>query len=143
MILFMWVSCHNIAYFCINILAPLLLYIIVPTLMLVAGTGVSVFSLHPGVVQSDLWRHQHPCVQVAVKIFRIFTKTTVEGAQTTIYCAVQPGLESQSGGYFRYLQISTLQLQYKSSQSSGFMLLGILIFIHFKYAFICFFLQYM
>lgn len=68
----------------------------------VAGTGVSVFSLHPGVVQSDLWRHQHQCIQVAVKIFRIFTKTTVEGAQTTIYCAVEPGLESQSGGYFRY-----------------------------------------
>ncbi|KAM9839678.1 retinol dehydrogenase 12-like [Aulostomus maculatus] len=64
------------------------------------GTGVSVFSLHPGVVQSDLWRHQHQCIQVAVKIFRIFTKTTVEGAQTTIYCAVQPGLEGQSGGYF-------------------------------------------
>ncbi|MEQ2218853.1 hypothetical protein XENOCAPTIV_008960, partial [Xenoophorus captivus] len=50
-------------------------------------TGVSVFSLHPGVVQSDLWRHQHQCIQVAVKIFRIFTKTTVEGAQTTIFCA--------------------------------------------------------
>ena len=72
------------------------------TCMRVAGTGVSVFSLHPGVVQSDLWRHQHQCIQVAVKIFRVFTKTTVEGAQTTIYCAVQPGLESQSGGYFRY-----------------------------------------
>lgn len=68
----------------------------------VAGTGVSVFSLHPGVVQSDLWRHQHQCIQVAVKIFRIFTKTTVKGAQTTIYCAVEPGLESQCGGYFRY-----------------------------------------
>ncbi|KAM9774670.1 retinol dehydrogenase 12 [Syngnathus typhle] len=64
------------------------------------GTGVSVFSLHPGVVQSDLWRHQHQCIQVAVKIFSVFTKTTVEGAQTTIYCAVQPGLESQSGAYF-------------------------------------------
>ncbi|KAI3354793.1 hypothetical protein L3Q82_004608 [Scortum barcoo] len=64
------------------------------------GTGVSVFALHPGVVQSDLWRHQHQCIQVAVKIFRIFTKTTVEGAQTTIYCAVEPGLEIQSGGYF-------------------------------------------
>ncbi|XP_027860890.1 retinol dehydrogenase 12-like [Xiphophorus couchianus] len=64
------------------------------------GTGVSVFSLHPGVVQSDLWRHQHQCIQVAVKIFRIFTKTTVEGAQTTIFCAVEQGLESQSGNYF-------------------------------------------
>lgn len=70
----------------------------------VAGTGVSVFSLHPGVVQSDLWRHQHRCIQMAVKIFRVFTKTTVEGAQTTIYCAVEPHLESQSGGYFRYKQ---------------------------------------
>uniref|UniRef100_A0A7N8WRD3 Zgc:112332 n=1 Tax=Mastacembelus armatus TaxID=205130 RepID=A0A7N8WRD3_9TELE len=67
---------------------------------LLQGTGVSVFSLHPGVVQSDLWRHQHQCIQMAVKIFRIFTKTTVEGAQTTIYCAVEPGLESQTGGYF-------------------------------------------
>lgn len=67
-----------------------------------AGSGVSVFSLHPGVVQSDLWRHQHQCIQVAVKIFKIFTKTTVEGAQTTIYCAVEPNLEHQSGGYFRY-----------------------------------------
>lgn len=65
---------------------------------------MSVFSLHPGVVQSDLWRHQHQCIQMAVKIFRIFTKTTVEGAQTTIYCAVEPHLESQSGGYFRYKQ---------------------------------------
>lgn len=63
---------------------------------------MSVFSLHPGVVQSDLWRHQHQCIQVAVKIFKVFTKTTVEGAQTTIYCATEPGLESLSGGYFRY-----------------------------------------
>lgn len=72
--------------------------------MCFAGTGVSVFSLHPGVVQSDLWRHQHQCIQVAVKIFKLFTKTTVEGAQTTIYCAVEPDLERQSGGYFRYRQ---------------------------------------
>uniref|UniRef100_A0A3P9LP95 Zgc:112332 n=1 Tax=Oryzias latipes TaxID=8090 RepID=A0A3P9LP95_ORYLA len=63
-------------------------------------TGISVFSLHPGVVQSDLWRHQHQCIQVAVKIFRVFTKTPVEGAQTTIYCAVEPGLEILSGEYF-------------------------------------------
>lgn len=87
--------------------------------MRVAGTGVSVFSLHPGVVQSDLWRHQHQCIQVAVKIFRVFTKTTVEGAQTTIYCAVEPRLDSQSGGYFRYNWL------HKSFQSAGLTLLRI------------------
>lgn len=64
------------------------------------GTGVSVFALHPGVVQSELWRHLNTTVQIAVKVFRIFTKTTVEGAQTSIYCAVEPGLETASGGYF-------------------------------------------
>ena len=71
------------------------------------GTGVSVFSLHPGVVQSDLWRHQHRCIQVAVKLFGWFTKTPVEGAQTTLFCALEPGLESQSGGYFRYTNTHT------------------------------------
>lgn len=79
----------------------------------VTGTGVSVFSLHPGVVQSELWRHQHQCIQMAVKIFRIFTKTSVEGAQTTIYCAVEPHLESQSGGYFRYKQQFNPEDSYK------------------------------
>lgn len=93
----------------------------------VAGTGVSVFSLHPGVVQSDLWRHQHQCIQVAVKIFRIFTKTTVEGAQTTIYCAVEPHLESQSGGYFRYTTAfqPTYNWLHKSVWSASFMLLSV------------------
>lgn len=31
---------------------------------------------------------------------RLFGKTAVEGAQTTIYCATQEGLEKHSGGYF-------------------------------------------
>ncbi|KAJ8010818.1 hypothetical protein DPEC_G00079080 [Dallia pectoralis] len=64
------------------------------------GTGVSVFSLHPGVVQSELWRHLNTPVQVAVKVFWPFIKTSVEGAQTSIFCAVEPGLEKKSGGYF-------------------------------------------
>ncbi|XP_030623119.1 retinol dehydrogenase 12 [Chanos chanos] len=64
------------------------------------GTGVTVYSLHPGVVQSELWRNLSRPIQVAVKVFSPFTKTSVQGAQTSIYCAVEPQLEKESGGYY-------------------------------------------
>ncbi|KAL6462877.1 hypothetical protein MHYP_G00292990 [Metynnis hypsauchen] len=64
------------------------------------GTGVTVYSLHPGVVRSDLWRNLSKPIQIAVKIFSLFTKTTVQGAQTSIYCAVEQQLEGESGGYY-------------------------------------------
>ncbi|KAM3860501.1 retinol dehydrogenase 12-like [Diretmus argenteus] len=63
-------------------------------------TGVTAYSLHPGVVQTDLWRHLNGPQQLAMKIISPFTKSSVEGAQTTIYCAVEPTLEKQTGGYY-------------------------------------------
>ncbi|KAF4095909.1 retinol dehydrogenase 12 [Onychostoma macrolepis] len=64
------------------------------------GSGVTVYSLHPGVVQSELFRNLSKPVQIAVKVFSPFTKTTVQGAQTTIYCSVEPKLDNESGGYY-------------------------------------------
>ncbi|XP_016431482.1 retinol dehydrogenase 12-like [Sinocyclocheilus rhinocerous] len=64
------------------------------------GSGVTVYSLHPGVVQSELFRNLSKPVQIAVKVFSPFTKTTIQGAQTTIYCAVEPKLDNESGGYY-------------------------------------------
>ncbi|XP_072513603.1 retinol dehydrogenase 12 [Salminus brasiliensis] len=64
------------------------------------GTGVTVYSLHPGVVRSELWRNLSKPIQTAVKIFTPFTKTTTQGAQTSIYCSVEPQLEKESGGYY-------------------------------------------
>ncbi|XP_062335954.1 retinol dehydrogenase 12, like [Osmerus eperlanus] len=64
------------------------------------GTGVTAYSLHPGVVQTDLWRHLNPAQQAVMKMVSPFTKNSVQGAQTTIYCAVDPGLETKSGGYY-------------------------------------------
>ncbi|XP_059380550.1 retinol dehydrogenase 12-like isoform X2 [Carassius carassius] len=63
-------------------------------------SGVTVYSLHPGVVQSELFRNLSKPVQIAVKVFSPFTKTTIQGAQTTIYCAVEPKLDKESGGYY-------------------------------------------
>ncbi|XP_053198001.1 retinol dehydrogenase 12, like [Scomber japonicus] len=64
------------------------------------GTGVTTYSLHPGVVQTDLWRHLNGPQQFVMKMVSPFTKTSVQGAQTTIYCAVEPTLEKESGGYY-------------------------------------------
>ncbi|XP_056594659.1 retinol dehydrogenase 12 [Triplophysa dalaica] len=64
------------------------------------GTDVTVYSLHPGVVQSELFRNLSKAAQIAVKVISPFTKTTVQGAQTTLYCAVEPELDKESGGYY-------------------------------------------
>ncbi|XP_066532373.1 retinol dehydrogenase 12 isoform X2 [Hoplias malabaricus] len=64
------------------------------------GTGVTVYSLHPGVVCTELWRNLSKPIQVAVKVFSPFIKTSAEGAQTSIYCSVEPQLEKQTGGYY-------------------------------------------
>lgn len=64
------------------------------------GTGVTTYSLHPGVVQTDLWRHLNGPQQAFMKVVSPFTKNSVQGAQTSIYCAVEPSLETESGGYY-------------------------------------------
>ncbi|XP_055364449.1 retinol dehydrogenase 12, like isoform X2 [Betta splendens] len=63
-------------------------------------TGVTTYSLHPGVVQTDLWRHLNGPQQFLWKLATPFTKNSTQGAQTTIYCAVEPSLEKESGGYY-------------------------------------------
>lgn len=65
------------------------------------GTGVNVYAVHPGVVRTELKRHMNIPLLVMWKIVRPFTKTTVQGAQTSIYCAVEPDLDAESGGYYR------------------------------------------
>ncbi|XP_076577542.1 retinol dehydrogenase 12, like isoform X2 [Chaetodon auriga] len=64
------------------------------------GTGVTTYSLHPGVIQTDLWRHLSGPQRFVMKMVSPFTKSPVQGAQTTIYCAVEPSLEKESGGYY-------------------------------------------
>ncbi|KAL7374053.1 hypothetical protein ABVT39_020999 [Epinephelus coioides] len=64
------------------------------------GTGVTTYSLHPGVVQTELWRHLSGPQQFFMKMVSPFTKNSSQGAQTSIYCAVEPSLEKETGGYY-------------------------------------------
>ncbi|XP_035655820.1 retinol dehydrogenase 12-like [Oncorhynchus keta] len=63
-------------------------------------TGVTVYAVHPGIVRTELKRHMNLALLISWKIVRPFTKTIVQGAQTSIYCAVEPELERESGGYY-------------------------------------------
>ena len=60
---------------------------------------VSAFALNPGQVASDVWR-RIPAPLAAVFKLMARMKTTEEGSQSSVYCATEPGLESESGSYY-------------------------------------------
>ncbi|KTF79675.1 hypothetical protein cypCar_00047262 [Cyprinus carpio] len=63
-------------------------------------TGVTAYAVHPGIVRTELKIHMNLRLLIMWKIVRPFTKTPVQGAQTTIFCAVEPELDKESGGYY-------------------------------------------
>ncbi|XP_067255640.1 retinol dehydrogenase 11 [Chanodichthys erythropterus] len=68
------------------------------------GTGVTAYSLHPGVIHTELGRHFLPTLPLWKRLlflpFFFFVKTPWQGAQTTIYCAVDESLQKTSGLYY-------------------------------------------
>jgi retinol dehydrogenase 12 len=61
------------------------------------GSGVTTYSLHPGVVATDVWRSVPWPFQPLIKRFMI---TAEEGAQTSIHCATAPALATKTGLYW-------------------------------------------
>ncbi|GLH10013.1 Dehydrogenase/reductase SDR family protein 7-like [Gryllus bimaculatus] len=76
------------------------------------GTGVTVNSLHPGAVNTAIFRHFPPWISLFFNAFlRIFMKNAVEGAQTTIHVAVCEEVEGVTGRYFSDCTESWLRSQ--------------------------------
>jgi len=61
------------------------------------GTGVTSYSLHPGVIASDIWR-KVPWPARAVMKRRM--DSPENGARTSVYCATAPELADQTGLYY-------------------------------------------
>ena len=62
-----------------------------------AGTGVTTYALHPGVVASDIWR------RVPWPVRPLITRrmlTVDEGAATSLYCATSPEVAAASGLFY-------------------------------------------
>lgn len=62
-----------------------------------AGTGVTTYALHPGVVASDIWRAVPWPIRPLMKLGMISTE---QGAMTTLHCASAPQLARESGLYY-------------------------------------------
>ena len=62
-----------------------------------AGAGVTAYSLHPGVVASEIWRRvPWPARQIVTR--RMLT--IEQGARTSLYCATSPEVAGESGKYY-------------------------------------------
>ncbi len=61
------------------------------------GTGVTTYSLHPGVVASDVWRAVPWPLRSLMKLAMISTE---EGALTTLHCATSPAVANETGLYY-------------------------------------------
>ncbi|MEI7538791.1 MAG: SDR family oxidoreductase [Comamonadaceae bacterium] len=61
------------------------------------GSGVSTYSLHPGVVASDVWRGLPWPVRSLIKLFMLSTE---QGAATTLHCATSASVAGESGLYY-------------------------------------------
>ncbi|XP_059475350.1 retinol dehydrogenase 13-like [Neocloeon triangulifer] len=70
------------------------------------GTGVISNSLHPGVVDTELFRHMGFFKSTTASLFVRplmwpFVKTPKQGAQTTLFAALDESLKETSGKYFK------------------------------------------
>ncbi|KAL5487327.1 hypothetical protein EMCRGX_G019916 [Ephydatia muelleri] len=77
-----------------------------------AGTSVIANCLHPGVIRTELGRHffigtiKKMAWFFFMPIALLVMKSPMEGAQTTIYCAVDEAVEGVSGKYFKDCKVT-------------------------------------
>lgn len=65
------------------------------------GTNVTCYSVHPGIVRTELSRHVSLWQKVFIEpVAQLLFLDPEAGAQTTLHCSLQEGIEPLSGRYF-------------------------------------------
>ncbi|CAL1680312.1 unnamed protein product [Lasius platythorax] len=83
--------------------------------------GINVYSLHPGVITTELGRHfsttMFPGASIIFRVFlRPVLKNPEEGAQTTIYCSVDEKVANETGLYYKECGVATPQWRAQDDQ---------------------------
>ncbi|XP_058801301.1 retinol dehydrogenase 11-like [Phymastichus coffea] len=73
--------------------------------------GITTYSLHPGVISSDLGRHLNktafPGARTALSLIKFFIKTPELGAQTSVHCATDEAAAGETGLYYKECAVAT------------------------------------
>ncbi|XP_046876018.1 dehydrogenase/reductase SDR family member 13 [Hypomesus transpacificus] len=83
------------------------------------GSNVTCYSLHPGAIKTEIGRYARfgwKCVMTPITA--LFFVDAVSGAQTTLHCALQEGLESLSGRYFSSCSVQEVQAKAKDDEAA-------------------------
>lgn len=66
-----------------------------------AGTGVTINAVHPGLVATNIGRNNGVLVRTVLSLIQRNARTPEEGAETSIYLATAPELTGVTGKYFK------------------------------------------
>ena len=65
-----------------------------------AGTGVTVTSLHPGAISTNIWSGAPWFAKPVLAIAKRFMRSPAEGGANITYLAIGPEVEGRTGGYY-------------------------------------------
>lgn len=88
------------------------------------GTGVTTYSLHPGVIDTELSRHLDTAISPIMKrlyqskLCTIFQKTPWQGAQTTLHCCLDEKAGKETGLYYSDCKARTPAKRARSEQKA-------------------------
>ncbi|KAM6461044.1 dehydrogenase/reductase SDR family member 13-like [Liasis olivaceus] len=68
------------------------------------GSNVTAYAVHPGFIKTNIVRSFIGWFHMPLRFLKPFLRDCNEGAQTTIYCATEEGIETLSGQYFARCQ---------------------------------------
>lgn len=78
------------------------------------GTQVTVNCLHPGSVQTEISRYDS--VLNSLMFAKFVLRTTKAGAQTSIFAAIDPDIEGETGNYYHNMKLGKLSKEAKDDQ---------------------------